>query len=56
MSIGLEKSDFLIYPGSEVGTISIIKMNTDYCDNIKAHHIGPVLCGHIVNGIFIKSL
>ena len=37
MSIGLEESDFLIYPGSDIGTISIIKMNLDYCDTIKAH-------------------
>ena len=38
ISIGLEESDYLIYPGSDVGTVTIIKLNSDYCNNIKAHN------------------
>ena len=38
ISIGLEDSDYLIYPGEDTGSVTVIKLNSDYCNNIKAHN------------------
>tara|TARA_Y100000991_G_C21959875_1_gene343913 strand:- start:268 stop:1335 length:1068 start_codon:yes stop_codon:yes gene_type:complete len=38
ISIGLEESDYLIYPGEDIGTVTVVKLNSDYCNNIKAHN------------------
>ena len=37
IGLGLEKSEFLVYPGDKVGTINIVKFNEDYCKTIQAH-------------------
>ena len=38
LGFGLEDSENLIYPGSEDGTITIIKLESDFCQKIKAHN------------------
>lgn len=38
ISIGLEGSNFLIYPGDTVGTINITKLEEDYLETIHAHN------------------
>jgi len=35
--IGLENSDYLVYPGNLVGSINITKLSTDYLETIQAH-------------------
>ena len=37
MSIGSEETDYLIYPGNEIGTVNITKLNSDYFQKIQAH-------------------
>ena len=37
ISIGSEETDFLIYPGTEQGTVSITKLNSDYYPKVQAH-------------------
>ena len=37
ISIGSEETDFLIYPGTEQGTVSITKLNSDYYQKVQAH-------------------
>tara|TARA_B110000208_G_scaffold188631_1_gene248658 strand:- start:588 stop:1640 length:1053 start_codon:yes stop_codon:yes gene_type:complete len=37
ISIGLEDSDYIIYPGEDIGTINITKLSSDYLKTIKAH-------------------
>ncbi len=35
--IGLEKSDYLVYPGNVVGSVNITKLSSDYLETIQAH-------------------
>ena len=37
MSLGVENSEYLIYPGDEIGSVTLIKLDEDYCKTIKAH-------------------
>lgn len=37
MSLGVENSEYLIYSGDEEGTVTLIKLDEDYCKTIKAH-------------------
>ena len=37
MSLGLENSEYLVYPGDEDGTVNLIKLDEDYCKTVKAH-------------------
>ena len=37
MSSGVENSEYLIYPGDEIGSVTLIKLDEDYCKTIKAH-------------------
>lgn len=38
MSIGLENSDYLVYPGNTMGSVNITKLSSDYLETIQAHN------------------